>query len=747
MPITFFNKTKLLTVKLRNSITLAILIFASVQLSKAVVHPSLSLTPDGVKEIKASLGKYPAFDQSFAELKAIADAALNEEIIIPIPVDGGGGYTHEKHKSNYYAMNAAGILYQLTGNVKYAQFVRDMLVKYAAIYPSLPLHPAVQSESPGKLFWQTLNEAVWLVHTANAYDCVYDFISVKDKNYIEKNLFHPMAEFLSNGNPANYATFNRMHNHGTWSEAAVGMIGYVMNDKDLIDKSLYGSKKDGKTGFIKQLDMLFSPDGYFTEGPYYQRYSIWPFMTFAQAIQNNQPDLKIFNYRNSILLKAVNTLLQSTYNYEVFMFNDALSKTIQTQEIVYAVDIAYKNDPSNKPLLDIARLQESFIVSDAGLATVKALNAEKIEPFRVHSIYLRDGANGDEGGIAVFRNGKANKESCLTFKATSHGLSHGHYDKLSICLFDNGHPILTDYGAARFLNIEPKSGGGYTKENHTWAMQSIAHNTVTLDEISHFEGKIKVSSKFHSDINYCDISKLDLQVVSGTEKNAYPGTTMQRTSALVKVKSFEYPIVIDLFRVTSSTNHIIDLPFYYKGQLISTSFKFNRNSSEMKALGTDNGYQHLWVEATAKSELPNSCFTWKTDNRFYSITTLTDSNSELMLNRVGAGDPNFNLRDETSFMIRQTNRSNHTFASVIEPHGLYDLNREITVGFESNVAKIELLQDNVEYSALSVVAKDGKTYLFVAVNSNFDSAKKRTITVQNHTISFVGNYYFAIYKN
>ena len=36
-----------------------------------------------------------------------------------------------------------------------------------------------------------------------------------------------------------------MHNHATWATASVGMIGYVLGDKDLIETSLYGSNKDG----------------------------------------------------------------------------------------------------------------------------------------------------------------------------------------------------------------------------------------------------------------------------------------------------------------------------------------------------------------------------------------------------------------------------------------------------------------------------------------------------------------------
>ncbi len=58
----------------------------------------------------------------------------------------------------------------------------------------------------------------------------------------------------------------------------VGMIGFAMNREDYVKKALYGSDGTGKRGgFIRQMDYLFSPDGYFTEGAYYQRYAIWLF--------------------------------------------------------------------------------------------------------------------------------------------------------------------------------------------------------------------------------------------------------------------------------------------------------------------------------------------------------------------------------------------------------------------------------------------------------------------------------------
>ena len=725
---------------------LLILILLSDKNILASQHPGLFLTPKGVQDIKASLGQYPLFDKSYNELKSIADMALTEKMEVPVPKDGGGGYTHEKHKNNYYQMNAAGTMYQLTGNTKYAEFVKDMLMKYAQLYPTLGMHPFVKSDVRGKLFWQTLNDAVWLVHTANAYDCVYNYIDEKDRTFIEKNLFYPMVEFISNGNPSNYATFNKMHNHGTWSTSAVGMIGYAMGNKELVARALYGSNKDGKSGFIKQLDVLFSPDGYFTEGPYYQRYSIWPFISFAQVIQNQQPELKIFQYRDGVLQKSVNSLLQCAYNGEFFFLNDALLKTYETQEIIYAVDIAYKNNPADKQLLDIAHRQGSFIVSDEGLATAKAVYQEKIQPYKFKSILLHDGSTGDEGGIGILRSGNDTKQTCLTFKGTSHGLSHGHYDKLSIVLYDNGNTVLQDYGAVRFLNIEPKNGGNYTKENTTWGMQTIAHNTVTVDNRSDFSGDFKVSSKFHSEINYFGNKNPEVQVISGVERNAYPGTVLNRTTALITNEGFEYPVTIDLFKVKSDSVHQLDLPFYYNGQMVMTDIKYQKNTKELKALGSKNGYQHLWLEATGKTDKSNACFTWVNGNRFYSISTLANVNTQFLMTRIGAGDPDFNLRNDPCFMIRQPNESNHTFVSVIEPHGLYDLSREVTTNFETNIANIELVVDDDNYSAVEVTTKSHKYFLFITVNKDFGNFKERKISVNGKTISFTGNYYFSAYN-
>jgi type III secretory pathway component EscR len=100
-------------------------IFLISNLGGQTVHPNLVLTNSDVKLIKESLGTAPLFDRTYNKTKAKVDEALTQQIVVPIPKDAGGGFTHEKHKQNYNEMYQAGILFQVTGEDKYAKFIKD----------------------------------------------------------------------------------------------------------------------------------------------------------------------------------------------------------------------------------------------------------------------------------------------------------------------------------------------------------------------------------------------------------------------------------------------------------------------------------------------------------------------------------------------------------------------------------------------------------------------------------------------
>ena len=86
-------------------------------------HPNLILTPGGVAEIRSQLGTVPLFDGSIAAVKAQVDKEIAMGIDTPIPKDFSGGYTHQRHKQNFFVAQQAGVLFQILEDEKYAVYV------------------------------------------------------------------------------------------------------------------------------------------------------------------------------------------------------------------------------------------------------------------------------------------------------------------------------------------------------------------------------------------------------------------------------------------------------------------------------------------------------------------------------------------------------------------------------------------------------------------------------------------------
>ena len=716
--------------------------------SQAGAHPNLILTEAGVERIRSELGTVPLFDATVERVQAEVDAEIELGIDTPIPRDFSGGYTHERHKRNFLILQQAGVLFQILEDEKYAVYVRDMLFQYEAMYKDLPLHPQERSYARGKLFWQCLNDSNWLVYVSQAYDAIHDWLSEEERQTLEQNLFRPFADFISIGNPQ---FFNRVHNHSTWGSAAVGMIGLVMEDDELVQRALYGIQDDGlgvgatdddggfirvegqRAGFLANLEEPFSPDGYYTEGPYYQRYAMYPFLVFAQSLHNVRPDLGIFEYKNGVLLKGVDALLSlSDADGEFFPLNDAQKgMSYHSRELVTAVDIAYLVGGQDPRLLSVAEDQGQVLLDDAGFSVAAAIRDGLAQPFEKPSINLTDGPDGQQGGVAVLRHG--DEDLTLVFKYAAQGLSHGHYDKLSFSLYEQGDEVLQDYGMARFVNIEQKGGGNYLTENTTWAKQTISHNTLVQNETSHFDGRYEIGSEHHSELHFFDASDSDVQVVSAVETNAYPGTAMKRTMALIRNERFKKPFMLDIFKVDSDTTNQYDLPFYFIGQVMKVNFAYD-SPAALRALGESNGYEHLYLEGTGSPAGNNTVLSWMENGRFYTMTSATNAADELLFTRIGANDPEFNLRRDAAFIIRRNGAANTVFATTVEPHGGYSPVSEIAVNSNSNIAGLNVVYDDENYTAVTIEDVQGHTSIFIL--SNEDPSASRA-----HELEIIGRAY------
>ena len=739
------------------TLLLLVITFATPQLLQAQQHPNLILTKAGVEKVRKNLGKVPLFDATVQSVKQEVDAEIAFGIDTPIPKDFSGGYTHQRHKINFLTAQKAGALYQILQDDKYAKYIRDMLFQYEAMYKDLPVHPQERSYARGKLFWQCLNDSNWLVYMSQAYDAIYDTLTEQEREKLENNLFRPFADFISIGNPQFY---NRVHNHSTWGNAAVGMIALVMNDEELLQRALYGIEDDGleiggkdndggfikvagqKAGFLANLEDPFSPDGYYTEGPYYQRYAMYPFLIFGLAMHNVKPEMQVFEHKDNVLLKGVDALLNlSDADGEFFPLNDGQKgMSYYTASLVTAVDIAYQYGDQNPQLLSIAEKQNEVLLDQSGLAVAIGIRDGKTQPFIKNSINLSDGPDGKQGGVAVLRYG--NEDLTLVFKYAAQGLSHGHYDKLSFSLYEKGDEVLQDYGLARFVNIGQKGGGNYLKENKTWAKTTIAHNTLSQNENMHFDGKYETASAHHSQLYFYDDSNKNVQVVSATETNAYPGTQMHRTMAVIKSEGFEKPFLLDIMKIKSATKNQYDLPFYFMGQVLSNNFAYD-SPSMLKPLGKKNGYQHLYLEGKGKPSNNTTQFSWLGKGKYYTLTTATEQSDELLLTRLGAKDPEFNLRRDAALMIRRKGSDNTTFASVIEPHGSYSPVSELSVNSNSHITELKVVLDDTRYTAVSIKDIKGQSSLFILSNIDAAANQQHKVKIDDKTYQWKGAYHYT----
>ncbi|WWW36305.1 alginate lyase family protein [Stenotrophomonas rhizophila] len=605
------------------------------------------------QQMRSDGARYPVFTKEQQRAERLVRGMIKAGIDVPVPKDKGGGYTHEQHKRNYQAIQAAGALYRLTGDKVYADYARDLLLGYAKLYPGLGAHPQGRGQIPGRLFWQTLNDSVWLVSAVQGYDAIRDSLSAADRKTIDDNVFRPMADFLS-GTPEN---FDKIHNHATWAVAAVGMTGYVLRDPTYVDKALKGSKRDGSAGFLKQVDQLFSPDGYYEEGPYYQRYALAPFILFANAIERNDPQQGIFKRRDGVLLKAVDALVQSSYGGYFFPINDAiLDKGLDTEELVAGIDIAYARTTDAR-LLSVAKAQKRVLLSPEGLQVAQALAQDKATPFAFVPTLLRDGPDGTEGALAILRMGGENGQA-LVMKNTKQGMGHGHFDKLNWLFYDNGQRVVTDYGAARFLNIEAKAGGIYLPENNSWARQTIAHNTLVVNEQSHFGGDWKKGQPL-APTPLLFATRDDTQIASARMEGAYDGVSFTRTQLLLAHPSLGEPVVLDLLRVTGSKAARYDLPLHFNGHIMDVGFKSQSAVASRPVLGKANGYQHVWVDASSEPSSEARSLTWLLDGRFYTYRFASTAPSRALIGESGANDPSFNLRREPMLLQRVDGRGRH----------------------------------------------------------------------------------------
>ena len=418
------------------------------------------------------------------------------------------------------------LAYGIEQDPKYSDKVAEILRKYAEVYPG----PHTNATTGGILY-QSLNEAMWVIPLAQAYDLVYDSGSLTDadKRKIEDRLFRPAAEGIR--------ACGLGGNWGSWHLSAVGVVGFAIRDAGMVD---YAVK-----AFQGQITRDLGDDGLWPESVHcYHFYPLQAFIFLTEASARAGIDLYNWEAKPGKSVKSMFTApLEYMYpNFQLPAVNDGWYAAWLPLNL-YEVASRRWDDPAFAWVLNTgyeveAEAQKKVLnrsLSGLGGALLYGFLLGPETPEKPAAPVFKS-TNFDHFGLCTLRNDRA----MLTFHY-GRFLGHGHLDKLSFTLYANNELLVQDYGTP-----------GYGSKILHWYQSTAGHNTVVVDGKSQERSREPEIDVFHAG----DVA----QYAEASAKDCYPGVTQNRRILLVGNTCL---IVDDL---TSDQEHDYDWLMRSEGQ-------------------------------------------------------------------------------------------------------------------------------------------------------------------------------------
>ncbi len=449
---------------------------------------------------------------------------------------------HYMHDMLSHDAMILGIAYRMTGREIYAQHAAEILKLYADKYKDYPIvdNYGKQSDWGARVYSQTLNESIWLIDMTFAYDLVRgsDALSKSDRTHIEQDMLITSAATVVRGHkePTN--------NIQSWINGAQAAVGFELGNKALIDEAI-----DGPLGFRYQMKN-YVHEGFWIEGAWgYQFYAMRPLTATAEMAKRHGIDLwKQEPALASMFLSPLGVMLPDG---KLPAFNDSEEVSLYANAPVY--ELAYENtqDQMLLTVLDNAprTSKESLLFGAATLPEAKKS--------------LLKSAVFPDAGYATLR-AKSNDLSII-LKFGPHGGGHGHYDKLGEIVYTEGRTQGVDPGTQLY-------GMALHKE---WDQMSVAHNTITADELRQDQATGKLIAWADED---------GYVAVTASAGPVYKFADLTR-SVLV---TDEYALQVDRAHSTDGQPHAFDFNYHNFGKQT-----MQLQTAPYSGFPAANGYMHL----------------------------------------------------------------------------------------------------------------------------------------------------------
>ncbi|WP_413283570.1 heparinase II/III family protein [Vibrio sp. MA40-2] len=362
---------------------------------------------------------------------------------------------------NSKACNDLGLLWHLTGDNRYLEKVKEILLSYADVYPSYEEHGGIPYNNPGKANSQTLCEANCHIDFARGYDFVKQALSEDEQVHIEQDLLREGAEFMMQ-----YRT-PQLHNHEMKIGSTIGVIGLLLNDERLIDFAL-----NAEYGLRYQMEHGLIGEGMWFEGSvHYHYYALQALMGFELMARRTNHTLK--SHPNFYKLLSYPLQLIMLDGHFPLINDNVFGQEVLNQSYLFEYAYSEFNDPLFGRALKNIYQNISRDNLDALLYGVEQL-PEHLEPLDAQPLH--------SPGVGITTMVDKVRNNMLLVKHTPFGGEHDHYDRLGILLFRHGHQLLPDLGTC-----------GYGAELHySYYKNTATHNVLAVGQKNQPPAKPKV---------------------------------------------------------------------------------------------------------------------------------------------------------------------------------------------------------------------------------------------------------------
>lgn len=574
------------------------------------------------------------------------------------------------HNDNLDRLKTAAWAYAITGDAKFADFARNVLLGYAERYRNYPYHsnkgPA-DKVTGGHLFEQTLNEAYSLtMQIAPAYDLIHDapVLTAADHKQIREGLLIPMLENID------------VHKAGksnwqTWHNAGMLMTGAVLKDSKWIEKAI----ADPDNGFLKQMQVSVTDDGMWYENSWgYHFYALRALVETAEGARHLGIDLWSHPRFMAMFTLPVKYVMPDG---TLPRFGDDVSTKLSSSSRFFECAFHASGNTALLPCLLVKPTWESVMFGRAAGKNGKLPAPDsELFPSAGHAI-LRSG--GEKGLAAV-----------MTFGP--YGGGHGHYDKLSFVFFGLGTELGVDPGRA--------ASQAYRLPIHkNWYKATVSHNTVLVDRKPQegVAGRLQLfetNDAYSAALASCDA--------------AYPGTKNQRLLVLTP----DYLLVFD--QLHSTTNRRFDWLYHSRGTKAVSDAATTSVTLDAAFIGGE------YIAGTFGGITDGTVRVQFKDKEVTTYLTMAGAAKTEVLTGDGVGA---SVDDRVLLTIISRNGKEAYFAAVLEPvRGASPTVTDVKLIEDKGTVRIEVLQGTakdvitLDRQNRLQVKKNGKTVLEGAPN-------------------------------